>query len=104
MKQQMVDILSLLEHISQAQYLMAHVRSPIQGYGTYDFICGAKTKIWFSSTIWSDLENTMLALVGISFSEMCHKFLHSTMHSENTVQKSKEVFTCHVISFSDWTF
>jgi hypothetical protein len=45
MKQQMVDILSLLEHISQAQYLMAHVRSPIEGYGAYDFICGANIKI-----------------------------------------------------------
>ncbi len=99
----MVDILSLREHIWQAQYLMAHVRSPIQGYGTYDFICGAKTKISFSWTIWSDLENTMLAVVGISENEMPHKFLHSATHSLNTLLKS-EVFTCHVISFSDWTF
>jgi hypothetical protein len=52
----------------------------------------------------SDLENTMFALVGISFSEMPHKFLHSATHSLNTLRKSKEVFTCHVTSFSDWTF
>lgn len=73
MKQQMVDILSLLEHIWQAQYLMAHVRSPIQGYGAYDFIRGAKKRSDLLQQ-YANLENTILALVGISFSEMPHKF------------------------------